>query len=179
MPSALRSPTRIHARSAGLAAIVIGGLALTACATAPISGAAGPAVFNADDFAWSARPGQASIEGRVAFIQDGRAFACAGNVGLIPDTRYTRARIDRLYGASDRAAVPAAVVRARSAGEQGADYRSFERAEPCAGDAFRFSDLPDGGWFLIAPVKADDDIVVLMRRVQTRGGRAVAVTLGD
>lgn len=180
MPSALRSPPRIHARWTGLAAIAIGGLALTACATAPIGGAAtGPAVFSADDFAWSTRAGQASIDGRVAFVQDGKAFACAGNVGLIPDTRYTRARIDRLYGASDRAAVPAAVVRARSAGEQGADYRSFERAEPCAGDAFRFSGLPDGGWFLIAPVKAGDEIVVLMRRVQTRGGRPITVTLGD
>ena len=43
---------------------------------------------------------------------------------------------------------------------------------------FRFSNLPDGSWFLIAPVKADDDVMVLMRRVQTRGGRAVNVTLG-
>src|SRR5690606_3785922 len=87
MPSALRSPPRIHARWTGLAAIAIGGLALTACATAPIGGAAtGPAVFSADDFAWSTRAGQASIDGRVAFAQDGQAFACAGNVGLIPDT---------------------------------------------------------------------------------------------
>lgn len=114
----------------------------------------------------------------MAFAQDGRVFQCAGNVGLIPDTRYTRARIDRLYGAADRAAVPAAVVRARSAGEQGADYRSYERAEPCADGGFRFSGLPDGSWFLIAPVKAGDSVMVLMRRVQTRGGRAVNVTLG-
>ncbi|SJM49368.1 hypothetical protein FM111_01785 [Brevundimonas diminuta 3F5N] len=170
-----RSPARLK----GLAALVIGGLALSACATTPMGGSAvGPAVFNADDFAWSTRAGQASIEGRVAFVQDGRAFQCAGNIGLIPDTRYTRARIDRLYGAADRAAVPAAVVRARSAGEQGADYRSYERAEPCADGGFRFSGLPDGSWFLIAPVKADDSVMVLMRRVQTRGGRAVNVTLG-
>lgn len=175
MTTSSRSPVPFK----GLVAVALGGLALSACATTPMGGAAvGPAVFNADDFAWSARAGQASIEGRVAFVQDGRAFQCAGNVGLIPDTRYTRARIDRLYGASDRAAVPAAVVRARSAGEQGADYRSFERAEPCAEGGFRFSNLPDGSWFLIAPVKADDDVMVLMRRVQTRGGRAVNVTLG-
>ncbi|MBN9478691.1 MAG: hypothetical protein J0I52_00495 [Bordetella sp.] len=175
MTNASRPPVPLK----GLAAIVIGGLALSACATTPMGGSAvGPAVFNADDFAWSTRAGQASIEGRVAFVQDGRAFQCVGNVGLIPDARYTRARIDRLYGASDRAAVPAAVVRARSAGEQGADYRSYERAEPCAGGSFRFSGLPDGGWFLIAPVKAGDDVMVLMRRVQTRGGRTVNVTLG-
>lgn len=79
-----RSPARLK----GLAALVIGGLALSACATTPMGGSAvGPAVFNADDFAWSTRAGQASIEGRVAFAQDGRVFQCAGNVGLIPEWR--------------------------------------------------------------------------------------------
>jgi hypothetical protein len=37
-------------------------LTLSACATTPMGGSAvGPAVFNADDFAWSTRAGQASI----------------------------------------------------------------------------------------------------------------------
>ncbi|MNY10887.1 hypothetical protein D3C86_1438870 [compost metagenome] len=75
--------------------------------------------------------------------------------------------------------MPAAVVRARSAGEQGADYRSYERAQPCADNAFRFTGLPDGSWFLISPVKAGDDIVVVMKRVQTRAGRMINVTLGS
>jgi len=164
--------------SLALAAVVAGALALSACATTPMSGGTSPAEFSADAFAWSTRAGQASIEGRVAFVQDGQTFSCVGNVGLIPDTGYTRARMQRLYGSTERAAVPAAVVRARSAGEQGADYRSYERAQPCADGAFRFSALPDGSWFLISPVKAGDDIVVLMKRVQTRGGRLVNVTLG-
>lgn len=164
--------------SLALAAVVAGALALSACATTPMSGGTSPAEFSADAFAWSTRAGQASIEGRVAFVQNGQTFSCVGNVGLIPDTGYTRARMQRLYGSTERAAVPAAVVRARSAGEQGADYRSYERAQPCADGAFRFSALPDGSWFLISPVKAGDDIVVLMKRVQTRGGRLVNVTLG-
>ena len=164
--------------SLALAAVVAGALALSACPTTPMSGGTSPAEFSADAFAWSTRAGQASIEGRVAFVQDGQTFSCVGNVGLIPDTGYTRARMQRLYGSTERAAVPAAVVRARSAGEQGADYRSYERAQPCADGAFRFSALPDGSWFLISPVKAGDDIVVLMKRVQTRGGRLVNVTLG-
>lgn len=166
--------------SLALAATLSGALALGACATTPLGGGAAvnPAEFSADAFAWSTRGGQASIEGRVAFAQDGQSFHCVGNVGLIPDTGYTRARMQRLYGSTERAAVPAAVVRARSAGEQGADYRSFERAEPCAADAFRFLGLPDGSWFLISPVRAGDDIVVLMKRVQTRGGRMINVTLG-
>lgn len=170
---------RIRSPRAALIAALMGAAALSACATSPMGGATtGPAVFSADDFAWSTRAGQAAINGRVAFSQDGRAFDCAGSVGLIPDTPYTRARMQRLYGSTQQAAVPAAVVRARSAGEQGADYRSYERSDACAAGAFGFDALPDGGWFLIAPVKAGDDVVVLMRRVQTRGGRAVSVTLG-
>jgi len=170
----------IRRTSLALAAILAGGLALSACATMPVGGVTSGASteFSADAFAWSTRSGQASIEGRVAFAQDGKTFSCVGNVGLIPDTGYTRARMQRLYGSTDRAAVPAAVVRARSAGEQGADYRSYERAQPCADNAFRFTGLPDGSWFLISPVKAGDDIVVVMKRVQTRGGRMINVTLG-
>ena len=171
----------IRRPSLALAAIMATGLALGACATTPMGGmnGGGSTEFSADAFAWSTRAGQASIEGRVAFAQDGKTFNCVGNVGLIPDTGYTRARMQRLYGSTERAAVAAAVVRARSAGEQGADYRSFERAQACANDAFRFTGLPDGSWFLISPVKAGDDIVVVMRRVQTRGGRAINVNLGS
>lgn len=171
----------IRRPSFALAAIVAAGLALGACATTPMGGVTGgdSTEFSADAFAWSTRAGQASIEGRVVFVQDGKSFHCVGNVGLIPDTGYTRARMQRLYGSTERAAVPAAVVRARSAGEQGADYRSFERAQACANDAFRFTGLPDGSWFLISPVKAGDDIMVVMKRVQTRGGRMISVTLGS
>lgn len=167
-------------QSLAIVAVLAAGLALSACATVPMGGGttAASAEFSADAFAWSTRAGQASIEGRVAFAQDGKTFRCVGNVGLIPDTGYTRARMQRLYGSAERAAVPAAVVRARSAGEQGADYRSYERAQACANDAFHFAGLPDGSWFLISPVKAGDDIVVLMKRVQTRGGRMINVTLG-
>jgi hypothetical protein len=174
------SPSMSNRRpSIALVVLLAGGLALGACATTPMGGAASSSEFSADAFAWSTRGGQASIEGRVAFAQDGKTFSCVGNVGLIPDTSYTRARMQRLYGSTERAAVPAAVVRARSAGEQGADYRSYERAQPCAEGAFRFTGLPDGSWFLISPVKAGDDIVVVMKRVQTRGGRMINVTLGS
>ena len=168
-----------RSRLTALAAAAAAGLTLAACATTPMGGGTTSSAFSAEAFAWSTRAGQASINGRVAFAQDGRSFHCVGNVGLIPDTAYSRARIQRLYGSTERAAVPAAVVRARSAGEQGADYRSFERAQPCADGAFRFTGLPDGSWFLISPVKAGDDIVVLMKRVQTRGGRMISVTLGS
>lgn len=168
---------RLASRPIALSAALIGTLTLAACATTP-TGPVDTGAFSAEAFAWSTRSGQASIEGRVAFAQDGRDFHCVGNVGLIPDTGYTRARMQRLYGSTERAAIPAAVVRTRSAGEQGADYRSFERAQACSADAFSFTGLPDGSWYLISPVKAGDDVMVLMKRVQTRGGRMVSVTLG-
>ena len=162
--------------------ILLGAFAASLAACAPTPGPYGtvqPAAFRADDFAWSQKAGQGGIEGRVAFTQDGKSYACVGSAGLTPDTPYTRARFRTLYGSTERAVVPAAVVRARDVGAAGADYRAYVRSETCDGGRFSFSDLPDGGWFLIVPVRAqgDEGPMVLMRHVTTRGGRVVSVTL--
>jgi hypothetical protein len=162
--------------------ILLGAVAAALAACAPTPGPYGPvqpAAFRADDFAWSQAAGQSSIEGRVAFTQDGKSYACVGSAGLTPDTPYTRARFRTLYGSTERAVVPAAVVRARDAGEAGGDYRAYVRSETCDGGRFSFADLPDGDWFLIVPVRAEGDEgpLVLMRHVTTRGGRVVSVTL--
>lgn len=155
--------------------------ALTAaCATAPTgSGPLPPPSggFQAQDFAWSARAGQAVVNGRIDYRQGGQTYRCTGSAGLTPETPYTRARFQALYGSTDRAAVPAAVVRARTVDDAGADYRSYVRSSPCVDNRFSFSGLPDGGWFVIVPVSAGGETVVLMRRVETRGGRPVEVTL--
>jgi len=155
--------------------------ALSACAPttfptgAPVGG---PAAFNTADFAWSERPGQAAIEGPVTYTQDGKAYACVASAGLTPDTPYTRARFRTLYGSTERAAVPAAVVRARTVPDANANYSGFVRDTRCENGRFRFSGLPDGGWFLIVPVRTGDEApLVLMRRVDTRGGRVVNVAL--
>jgi hypothetical protein len=132
--------------------------------------------FRADDFAWSARDGRASIDGRVDYRREGQTFNCTGSVALTPDTPYTRARFQMLYGSTDRAAIPVAVVRARTVPDPNADYRSFVRETRCANNRFEFTNLPDGSWFVIAPVSAGGEPVVLMRRVFTRGGR-VALAL--
>lgn len=160
---------------AGLAAAA----ALAACAPTPHSTRplVGPAVFNEGDFAWSQRGGQAAIEGRVAYAEGGKNFACVGSAGLTPETAYTRERFRTLYGSTDRAAVPAAVVRARTVPDANANYSGYVRDTRCENGAFRFSGLPDGGWFLIVPVTAGEAPVVLMRRVETRGGRVINVTL--
>nr|WP_314529641.1 hypothetical protein [uncultured Brevundimonas sp.] len=166
-----------------LAATAIAGLTLTALAAcAPtvgggLPGRAAPGAFIESDFAWSQVPGRNAIQGQIAFAQDGKTFACVGNIGLTPDTPYTRARFRTLYGSTERAAIPAAVVRARTVADANANYSSYVRSEQCRDGRFQFDGLPDGGWFVIAPVKADGDPIVLMRHVQTRGGRVVSLTL--
>lgn len=157
--------------------------AVAACAPVPPGGGtyAPPAssAFSAEDFAWSARQGQASIEGRIDFTWQGDRYDCTGSVGLTPDTPYTRARIGNLYGSTNRAAVPESVVRARTVPDPNADYRAYVRSSTCDGGRFNFTGLPDGSWFVIAPVSAaqGQDRIVLMRRVQTRGGRIAQVQL--
>lgn len=165
------------------AAVGLGAAALAACAPAPGPGPIGVAMsstFDIDDFAWSNAPGQGVIEGEARYSRDGRAFACAGSVGLTPETPYTRHRFLGLYGSLDQAALPASVVRARTVGEASDDYRAYVRDTTCdAQGRFRFEGLPDGGWFVIAPVRAEgEEPVVLMRRVRTESGRVTAVTLG-
>lgn len=160
-------------------------LGLAACApTADTlggpTGAVGPrAAFNEADFAWSAAQGSAAIDGRVTFRQNGRAFDCTGSVALTPDTPYTRARFQTLYGSTERASLPEAVVRARTVPDPNADYRRYVRSGVCDGGRFRIEGLPNGSWFLIVPVSAagTDERVVLMRRVQTVGGRTAQITL--
>ena len=168
-----------------LIAVLAFGGALAACETVPMDrgfgpgprSGPGPAVFRADDFAWSTASGSASIDGRIDYRRNGRAFDCTGSIGLTPDTPYTRARFRTLYGSTDRAAVPEAIVRARTVADPSADYRSFVRSTTCEDGRFTFSGLPAGGWFIIAPVSAGgDERIVLMRHVTTRGGR-VSVTL--
>ena len=166
-----------------LFAIAAVAASLAACETVPMGGygpgyAPRPAAtaFSIADFDWSTRSGRGSIDGRVDFRRDGQIFDCTGSVALTPDTPYTRARVRTLYGSTDRAAIPEAVVRARTVPDPNADYRSFVRSTTCRDDRFEFSGLPDGGWFVITPVSAGGDRIVLMRHVATRGGR-VAVTL--
>lgn len=138
-----------------------------------------PIVFSAEAFAWSAIPGDASIEGRVAYVGGGRAWRCAGSVGLTPETAWTRQRFMTLYGSTERAALPASVVRARTVSEASPDYQAYVRSTSCDDEGrFTFRELPEGSWFVIAPVTAEGaDPVVVMRRVTTRAGREVAVTL--
>ena len=179
----LHKPLFVRPR-APLAVLALAAVALTGAACAPTTMNGPPlpppppsSAFSAAAFDWSAQSGQAGIQGQIAFRRDGAPYACTGSVALTPDTPYTRARFNTLYGSTEQAAIPEAVVRARTVADPNADYRSFVRSETCAGGRFSFSGLPDGSWFVIAPVSAGGERIVLMRRVETRGGRIVPVGL--
>lgn len=156
---------------------VLGTLAACAPVPGPNPYPAAPAAFSTADFAWSQQPGRAAIDGRVAFNLRGEAYDCTGSVVLTPDTPYTRQRFSTLYGSTNRAAIPEPIVRARNVPDPNADYRTFVRQERCTDNRFRIADLPNGNWFLIATVSAGAERIVLMRRVETRGGRTITVTL--
>jgi hypothetical protein len=168
------------------AALLSAGLA--ACATEPFPPAPpgpppGPPAFRAADFAWSTGRGTASIEGQVDYAPGRARYGCAGQpVILTPDTPFSRWRIEQLYGSTDRAAVPVAVVRGRQAGKPSGDYSSYVRRATCdSHNHFRFDDLPPGGWFIIVavqPAAAGAEAVALMRRVQTRPGSVRDVSVG-
>jgi hypothetical protein len=87
-----------------------------------------------------------------------------------------------LYNSPERAALPADEVRARTPSAPSGDYSAFVRRTTCdANDRFSYTGLPNGAWFLItvakpvAGTKGPD--VAVMRRVETRGGRAISVGL--
>lgn len=158
---------------------LMGAAALSACATStPTGPTTSSSAFSTEQFQWSAAQGNNLIVGQIASNDNGVPFACIGSAGLTPETPYTRARFETLYGSTQRAQLPAAVVRARTVEDAQADYRSFVRSVPCEANRFAFDGLPDGNWFVIAPVRAGQgDVTVLMRRVQTRGGRPVDLAL--
>jgi hypothetical protein len=139
--------------------------------------------YDARDFAWSAETGGNAINGRVAYrTKTVSAFTCAGgSVVLTPETPYSSARTMRLYQSVQHAVTTGDAVRERSAGDGAPPYASFVRSATCdAAGRFGFHDLPDGAWFLVLrakPVHGDGAAVVIMRRVEARGGTALNLDL--
>ena len=176
-----------------LALLVLSVTTLAACAEQPL-GPSGPppgppplytpgsgGVFRTRDFAWSAQPGDGSILGTLAYRAGGLRYSCqGGDVILTPETAWTRRRMVILYGSPAAAAVPLEIVRARTPSAPSGDYASYAKKTTCDGaNHFSFSDLADGGWFVITlarPVDGPGEPIAVMRRVETRGGQRI-VTL--
>ena len=149
---------------------------------APPPPIAGSASFSAQDFAWSQRQGSNVIAGRVTYRQGPTRYTCAGAaVVLTPETRWSSRRMAALYGSTDRAALPADEVRARTPSAPAGDAGPFVKRTTCDdADQFAFGGLPDGAWYAITvvrPAGGTGGTVALMKRVVVRGGRTVPVTL--
>lgn len=145
----------------------------------PMSGSAN---FSAADFAWSQRSGGNIIAGRVAYRQGPTRYTCAGAaVVLTPETRWSARRMAALYGSTERAALPADEVRARTPNAPAGDAGPFVKRTTCDdADQFAFGGLPDGAWYAITvarPAGGAGQTVALMKRVVVRGGRTTPVTL--
>lgn len=169
------------ARKSLTVSAMLGAVALAACSTVPMGSGPAPVAsgaFDRADFVWSSAQGRGGIQGQVTSTQDGAAFSCVGSVGLTPATPYTDARFQTLYGSNSRAQLPADVVRARTVPDPSADYRDFVRSTACENNRFGFSNLPDGRWYVIAPVRAGQgSVTVLMQQVHIRNGRTINLSL--
>lgn len=166
-------------------------LAAAVSACAPTLGPPPPAgrpapppsnAFRAADFAWSEGSGPGTIAGRLTYRQGATRFTCSGlSVVLTPETPWTRERMGILYLSTQRAALPADEVRARTASAPVGDPSAYVRRTTCdSADRFTFSGLPDGAWYAITtarPVAGPGPTLAVMRRVVTRGGRVVNLEL--
>lgn len=143
---------------------------------------AGGANFSAQAFAWSQRPGSNIIAGRVAYRAGPTRYTCAGSaVILTPETPWSSRRMAALYGSTERAALPADEVRARTPSAPAGDAGPFVKRSTCDdADQFAFGGLPDGAWYAITvarPTAGAGGTVALMKRVVVRGGRTVPVVM--
>jgi hypothetical protein len=131
------------------------------------------APFDPAAFAWSTAPGRASLTGVLAYRREGLQYTCRGeDVLLIPDAPWSRRRMIILYGAANSAALPVAIVRARSASAPPGDYARFVRRTTCDAEGrFGFDGLPDGAWYVVTvarPLNATGEPMALTRRVELR-----------
>lgn len=149
----------------------------------PTGGPPSATAFRPQDFAWSTAPGAGRVDGRLVYRQGQTRYTCQGaGVVLTPETLWSRRRMTILYNSPDRAALPVAEVRARTPSAPSGDYSAFVKRTVCdANSRFSFSGLANGAWYVITVAKpaagAAGTEIAIMRRVEIRGGRAVAVDL--
>jgi hypothetical protein len=136
--------------------------------------------FRAGDFAWSKQPGHNTLVGALVFHSGGVRYSCAGaTVVLTPETPWSRRRVMVLYRSDQRAALPTAEVRSRTAQAPPGDSNPYVKRATCdSSDRVSFSGLPDGAWYVVTLAKPAGGqggaSVAMMRRVVTRGGRPTA-----
>lgn len=138
--------------------------------------------FRASEFAWSQASGGNSIVGRLTYARGQTHYSCQGaSVILTPETPWSKRRMEVLYLSSERAALPAEEVRARTADAPPGDSSPFIKRTVCdAQERFSFAHLPAGAWYVITiakPTRGGGPSLALMRRVVTRGGKTTNANL--
>lgn len=145
----------------------------------------GPDGYRASEFAWSTVAGANSVVGSLAHKGKAAGWSCTGqSAGLTPQTRYSTNRIRLLYGSSEEAVASVDSIRAKNAVNPGGDYSQFSRSTTCdTHNAFAFTGLPDGGYFLLVRVTpskaatAKGDRMVIMHQIEVHGGTVRQVVL--
>lgn len=137
------------------------------------------AAFNARQAAYILHHGSNTIEGQaIVRYSDGPA-SCAGDVAtLVPDTPYTRARLNRLYGGSRAFAAISTAPRL----PRDRNYEAYVRHAPCDADGrFRFDRLADGRYVVVAPLRqageARSEGESIRQGVAVRGGKTRSILL--
>jgi hypothetical protein len=157
--------------------------ALAACETTPLS--RNEASFDPRDVAWSKERGANTIVGTAKLeAGDGVTRSCASlSVRLAPDSPYTRDRVERLYGDDDAAYVSAAKAKRVRSDLTPAYAKSLKAAKCDADGRFVFKNLPDGTYYVMAPVVWRGKIGEVseggffMRRVTVEGGETARLAM--
>ena len=170
------------------AVALIGAMVLAACA---IDHRTGATKFDRRDVSSLKSSGGNVISGTARLTAAGnKTRTCASlPVRLAPDTNYTRDRISRLYGYGDEGFVDARRakdLRARQVASIDKNYERSLMASVCDRQGrFTFRNLPDGTYFLLAPVVWRDNLGAVteggffMQRIKVTGGETRRVVLAS
>lgn len=133
----------------------LAGTMLTGCATVPPIQVAINTTFTQGDVAWFSEKGNNTLQGSALLrTKGGTAKTCAANeVNLIPYSEYTAERMDYIYGNSKKGYGSAGPRRSFEFVPDVAEYHDIGKHTNCdAQGKFEFTELPDGDYYIIAPV---------------------------
>ena len=135
--------------------ITIAAALLASCATTPPPAITMATPFDAADFAWSKAPGKNTITGDALLrTVGGDVKTCAGyRVDLLPVTPYTEEYVTRRFKSVSGGYASHMSILYGSYSLDAGIY-TFQRETTCnAQGTFRFTDLPDGSYYVIAKVE--------------------------
>ncbi|MBC7779207.1 MAG: hypothetical protein H7125_03795 [Proteobacteria bacterium] len=142
--------------------------------------------FRADEVAWAKGPGKNTIRGSAILrTNGGETRTCAGAaVAVIPDSAFTRDRMQNLYGGSERGVNDLAYGAARKVDPAPPEYARTVRQTTCdIKGNFLIEGVPDGTWYVTTAVtwfaRGNDPLTqvgtAFMRRIAVSGATTVTI----